>query len=98
VCDLEQGFPAAALPAMSQAASLEPVSWEAQFWLAVARAASGVDPRAAIARARALNPLEGGLANAQRRLDTPNPRVWERVAPRLRAEALSSGRLALTSL
>jgi O-antigen ligase len=98
VCDLEQGFPAAALPAMSQAASLEPVSWEAQFWLAVARAASGLDPRAAIARARSLNPLEGGLANAQRRLDTSNPRVWERVAPRLRSEALTSGRLALTSL
>ena len=53
---------------MAQAASLEPQSWEDAFWLADARAAAGLDPHAAIARAIALNPLEHGLRNAARRL------------------------------
>jgi hypothetical protein len=98
VCDLEQGFARAALPAMTQAAALEPQSWEEQFWLAVARAAAGVDPHAAIARALALNPLEAGLRNAERRLASRSPRLWERAAPRLRGEALTSGKFAITSL
>ena len=98
VCDLEQGFAQNALPAMAQAASLEPQSWEDQFWLGVAQAAAGADPHAAIARARALNPLEGGLLNAARRLSSGDPRQWEAAAPRLRSEALSSGKFTLTSL
>jgi hypothetical protein len=98
VCDLEQGFAQAALPAMTQAAALEPQSWEEQFWLAVARAAAGVDPHAAIARAVALNPLEPGLRSAERRLASSSPRQWERAAPRLRGEALTSGRFAITGL
>jgi hypothetical protein len=98
VCDLEQGFAQAAVPAMAQAASLEPQSWEDQFWLGVARAAAGEDPHAAIARALALNPLEEGLLNAARRLSSGEPRRWEGAAPRLRSEALSSGKFALTSL
>jgi len=53
---------------LAQAAGLEPHSWEDQFWLGVARAAAGVDPRAAVARAIALDPLEPGLRNAARRL------------------------------
>jgi hypothetical protein len=98
VCDLEQGFAQAAVPAMAQAAALEPQSWEDEFWLAVARAAAGVDPRAAMARAIALNPLESGLRNAERRLGSSNPRQWEHAAARLRSEALTSGKLAITSL
>ena len=98
VCDLEQGFAQAAVPAMTQAATLEPQSWEDQFWMAVARAAAGVDPHAAIERAIELNPLEHGLRNAARRLSSNDPRAWELAAPRLRSEALSSGKFALTSL
>jgi hypothetical protein len=98
VCDLEQGFAQQAVPAMVQAAALEPQSWEDQFWLAVARAGAGVDPHQAIARAIALDPLEGGLRDAARRLDSQNPRQWERAAPRLRAEALESGKFQVTSL
>jgi len=98
VCDLEQGFAQAAVPAMTQAAALEPQSWEDQFWMAVARAAAGLDPHAAIARAVELNPLEHGLRNAARRLSSKDPREWELAAPRLRLEALRSGKFALTSL
>jgi hypothetical protein len=100
VCDLELGFAQAAVPAMAQAAKLEPQSWENQFWLAVARAGAGLNPHAAIARAIALNPLEYGLRAAARRLRSgdDSPRAWELAAPRLRREALSSGKFALTNL
>jgi hypothetical protein len=98
VCDLRQGFAQAAVPAMTQAASLEPESWEQQYWLAVARAAAGLDPHAAIRRAIALNPRENGLRNAARRLASHDPRQWEQAAPRLRIEALTSGKFSLTNL
>ncbi|HXC23259.1 MAG TPA: O-antigen ligase family protein [Solirubrobacteraceae bacterium] len=98
LCDLDQGFAQAAVPAMSQAANLEPQSWEQQYWLAVAQAAAGLDPHAAIDRAIALNPREAGLRNARRKLRGADPRVWERAAPRLRSEALTSGKFAITNL
>jgi hypothetical protein len=98
VCDLELGFAQSAVPAMTQAAALEPGSWEAQFWLAVARAAAGIDPHAAIHRAIELNPREEGLRNAARKLRSSDPRAWELAAPRLRREALTSGRLSVTNL
>jgi O-Antigen ligase len=98
VCDLRQGFASAAVPAMVQAAKLEPESWEEQFWLAVAQAAAGIDPHAAIRRALELNPREAGLRNAARRLSSNDPRIWEAAAPRLRREALTSGKFALTNL
>jgi hypothetical protein len=98
VCDLKGGSAGTAVPAMAEATRLEPGSWEAQFWLAVARAAAGIDPRAAIARAVELNPLESGLRNAARRLGSRDPRRWEAAAARLSVEALDSGKLALTSL
>jgi O-antigen ligase len=98
VCDLQQGFAQGAVPAMTEAAALEPNSWEQQFWLAVARAAAGLDPRRAIARARELNPREPGLSNAARKLRSSDPRMWERAAPRLRLEALSSGKFMIAHL
>jgi O-antigen ligase len=98
VCDLEEGFAQGAVPAMAQAASLEPQSWEDAFWLADARAAAGLDPHAAIARAIALNPLEHGLRNAARRLSSNERGAWELAAPRLRIEALDSGKFSITNL
>ena len=98
VCDLEQGFAQGAVPAMATAAALEPQSWEGAFWLAVARAAAGLDPHAAIAHAIALNPLEPGLRNAARQLSSDDRRSWELAAPRLRNEALSSGEFSITNL
>lgn len=98
LCDLEQGYAQAAVPAMTEAAGLEPESWEEQYWLAVARAAAGVDPRKAIRRAIELNPHEYGLKHAARLLRSSSPRAWERAAPRLRLEALTSGKFSITSL
>jgi hypothetical protein len=98
VCDLGEGFAQAAVPAMAEAAALEPHSWEAQFWLADARAGAGLDPRRPIARAIALNPLEPGLRGAARLLGSSSPRVWERAAAVLRSEALSSPKFAIRSL
>jgi O-Antigen ligase len=98
VCDLEQGFAQGAVPAMVQAVSLEPQSWEDAFWLADARAAAGLDPHAAIARAIVLNPLEHGLRNAAEQLSGDEREAWELAAPRLRIEALDSGKFSLTNL
>jgi O-antigen ligase len=98
VCDLEQGFAQAAVPAMAEAVSLERENWEESFWLAVSRAAAGIDPHGAIRRARELDPLEGGLRNAARKLGSNDPRSWELAAPRLMSEALTSGKFAITNL
>ncbi len=98
VCDLEQGFAQAAVPAMSKAASLEPENWEEQYWLAVARAAAGIDPGPSIRRALMLNPLEPGLKGTAQLLDSSGPRVWEQTAPLLRSQALSSGHFSITNL
>jgi hypothetical protein len=83
---------------MVEAVALERENWEESFWLAVARAAAGVDPHSAIDRALALDPLEGGLKNAARKLGSNDPRSWELAAPRLMSEALTSGKLAITNL
>ncbi len=98
ICDLEQGFAQAAVPAMAQAATLEPENWEEWYWLAVAHASAGLDPHAAIRHALALNPREKGLQNAVRKLSSNSPHAWELAAPRLRIEALSSGKFSITNL
>jgi O-antigen ligase len=98
VCDLEQGFAQAAVPAMTEAATLEPESWEQHYWLAVAQAAAGIDPHAAIRRAHELDPLESGVKHAVRKLSSNSPRAWELAAPRLRREAVTSGRFSITNL
>ena len=58
----------------------------------------GPRPARAIDRAIALNPLEGGLRHAAEVLRSHDPRTWERAAPRLRFEALTSGKFAITNL
>ncbi len=98
VCDLEQGFAQAAVPAMSKAVSLEPESWEEHYWLAVAQASAGIDPGPAIRRALVLNRFEPGLKDTVQLLGTSGPRQWERIAPRLRSQALSSGHFSITNL
>jgi O-antigen ligase len=98
VCDLQQGFAPAAVAAMTKAAAYESQSWENWYWLAVARAAAGEDPRAAARRALALNPLDDLLQSTARRLDSGGPRQWEAAAPLLRRQALASGKFAITSL
>ncbi len=98
VCDLQLGFAPAAVGAMEKAAEYEPHSWEDWYWLAVARAGAGQDPRGPARRALELNPLEPLLQRTLRSLDRGGPRQWEALQPALRRAALSSGKFSITSL
>jgi O-antigen ligase len=98
VCDLQLGFAPAAVEAMRKAAQYEPRSWENLYWLAIAQAAAGKDPRAAARRALALNPLEPMLRSAYRRLRAGGPRQWEALALVLRRQALRSGKVSIMNL
>jgi O-Antigen ligase len=98
VCDLQQGFAKPAEHAMAKAASHEPGSWENQYWLAVALAASGENPHAAISRAIELNPREYLLRQAAKALSSQNPRLWEAASRGLWITALRSAKFSITNL
>jgi hypothetical protein len=98
VCDLQLGFAPAAVEAMRKAAQYEPQSWEDAYWLAIAQAAAGEDPRAAAREAVRLNRLEPMLRSAYRRLRAGGPRQWEALAPVLRRQALRSGKVSIMNL
>jgi hypothetical protein len=98
VCDLQQGFAKPAEHAMAKAASYEPGSWENEYWLAVALAASGENPHAAISRAIELNPREYLLKEAAKALSSQNPRVWEAASRGLWITALRSAKFSITNL
>ena len=98
VCDLQQGFARSAVEAMERARALEPASWEGSYWLAIARAASGLDPRPAIASSLSLNPLSQLTRTAAASLAGDDARHWEAAAPRLAREALASGQLSIDHL
>lgn len=98
VCDLEQGFASAAVTAMRKAASLDPENWQEAYWLAVARAAAGQDPRLAAQRALELNPLEPLARRLVLALRSSDPRLWEAAAPSLRTAAIDSGLFAVSAL
>jgi hypothetical protein len=82
-CDLEQGRYRAAAEAMAAARRRDPHSSVAAYDLAVARAAAGLDPTAAIREAARLNPTEARTAEALAALTQGNRR-------RRRAEGLAA--------
>jgi O-antigen ligase len=95
-CDLRAGDAAAAVTAMRQALARDPHSWEPRYALAIAQAAAGIDPRAAAARARAMNPFEPLTRQAFVVLAARGgPRVWRSRARQLRAAALASNDLSI---
>jgi O-antigen ligase len=94
-CALERGQPASALAAMRQAVRRDPGSWEPYYALALARAAAGLDPRAAAARALTMNPREPLARQAAGALRTANPATWVVRARTLRAAALASNDLSI---
>jgi hypothetical protein len=98
VCDMQQGFAQAAVPAMAAASALEPQNWDNVYWLALARAGAGLDPHAEIRRAIVLNPLESTLYKAAQLLRSEDPHTWELAAARLRGEVLTSGGLWIANL
>jgi hypothetical protein len=79
---------------MSKAVHYDP-SWETYYALALAQAAAGIDPRASIERALAMNPHEPLAIRAARLLRTSSPTAWVNRAAILRAVALSSNDLSI---
>src|SRR5439155_16572845 len=58
LCDIERGLPRRGIAAMERAVHYDPGGWETYYALALAQAASGIDPRPAAARALRMDPLE----------------------------------------
>jgi O-antigen ligase len=94
-CDIERGLPHLAVAAMGAARSRDPGSWETYYALAIAQAAAGLDPRANVARALRMNPLEPLTREAARELRGSSPSEWVRRAPVVRAAALKSNDLSI---
>ncbi len=69
-----------------EAIERDPRNWEFHYDLAVVQAVAGNDPRAAIRRARELNPLDGRVRDLELRLRTDEEGQWRaagRTAPLL---------------
>jgi O-antigen ligase len=71
---------------MQKAVDRDPENWEYRYDLALARGASGLDPRPAAREALHLDPLEPLTMEAMRRFDTRDPRKWKRTAEALARE------------
>jgi len=88
-CDVRLGQPELGVEQMENAIKLEPGSWEAHYGLALALAASGRNPRAAIDRALELNPRDPLARSAARAFrSTDDPQKWRRRALRARLPIL----------
>lgn len=94
-CDLRRGLPGLGVSAMDQALRRDPGSWESYYALAIARAAAGIDPRAAAERALRMNPLEPLTRQAVKALGSSRPAEWVKRAPTVRAAALASNDLSI---
>jgi O-antigen ligase len=85
-CDLRSGNGRDAVAEMEKAVDRDPEDWEYHYDLALARGASGVDPRPEAQAALRLDPLEAIAQEAVRRFDTASPREWKRSAIALARE------------
>jgi O-antigen ligase len=94
-CDLHRGRPRLAISAMKAAVAQDPDSWEPYYTLAIAQASAGVDPRANVAMAVRLNPLERLTKEAAKQLRGSDPTEWVRRAAIVKAAALASNHLSI---
>ena len=94
-CDLRRGRPRLAISAMRAAVAQDPDSWEPYYTLAIAQASAGIDPRANVAKAVRLNPLERLTKEAAKELRGSNPTEWVRRAAIVKAAALASNHLSI---
>jgi O-antigen ligase len=94
-CDLRRNRPRLGVAAMGEAVNRDPRSWEAYYALAIAQASAGIDPRASVATALRLDPLEQLTRKAARELRSSKPTEWVRRAANVRAEAMASSHLAI---
>ncbi|HVA18750.1 MAG TPA: O-antigen ligase family protein [Solirubrobacteraceae bacterium] len=94
-CDLQRGLPRQGVSAMRQAVHHDPGSWETYYTLAIAQAASGIDPRAAATRALRMNPFEPLTKQEAKEFQTPSPTGWVKRSAIVRAAALASNDLSI---
>ena len=78
LCALRAGHGDTALAHMRAALDLDPQDWRLRYDLAVVRAVQGLDPRPALAGARARNPRSWLLRIAQREAHWGGPDAWRR--------------------
>jgi hypothetical protein len=84
-CDARGGQTALSVAAMRQAAQRDPRNWQYAYGLAVVQGMAGLDPRAAAARARALNPREPLAVQLDKAVSRTGSRTrWKRIATRSR--------------
>jgi hypothetical protein len=94
-CDIQRGQPRLGISAMQRAVHYDPGSWETYYTLAIAQAASGVDPRPASERALRMNPRDPLTREEVREFDTPSPTEWVSRASTVAASALQSNDLSI---
>jgi len=94
-CDLHRGRPRLAISAMKAAVAEDPHSWEPYYALAIAQASAGIAPRASVARALGLDPLEPLTIRAARWLHGSSPTEWVKRAGIVKSEALASNHLSI---
>jgi hypothetical protein len=94
-CDVGRGLPRQGVEAMKRAVHYDPRSWETYYALAIAQAASGIDPRPAAARAQRMDPLDPLTKQEVREFQTSSPTEWVNRAPGVRAAALASTHLSI---
>jgi O-antigen ligase len=94
-CDIQRGQPRPAITAMREARSHDPDSWETYYALAIAQASAGIDPRASVAQALRMNPLEPLTREAAKELRGSSPSGWVTGAVVVRAAALKSNDLSI---
>ena len=82
-CQVRLGEPARAVTSLNMAIERDPHNWRLHYNLAVARAAAGIDPRAAASTSTRLNPRAELARAAVRRLRGRRPSGWAAAAPRL---------------
>jgi O-Antigen ligase len=92
-CEIQQGEPRAAVAAMSRAVAYEPANWEYRYALALARAATGMNPMSTLRAARTRNPHEWLIATASDAFAKAPAQRWPALAQALTAQALVSGEL-----
>jgi O-antigen ligase len=82
-CKARRGDHLRAAARMRQALERDPHNWRLFYGLALVRATAARDPRPALGRARAQNPRDRIIGEAERMFSTDDPRVWRRLAPSL---------------
>jgi O-Antigen ligase len=95
-CDLQRGFSKLGVQAMQQAVTHDPSNWEATYALALARAASGLDPRPAAHAALGMAPHNPLAILAAETFSSVGASKWAYESSVLRTAALKSGQLSVS--